>query len=56
VLFDRNGQFAPLDNNSAPLFIWLDKNLKIVYVQPGYGFTVELIEEKLLEVEQNTKN
>jgi len=56
VLFDRNGQFAPLDNNSAPVFIWLDKNLKIVYVQPGYGFTVELIEEKLLEVEQNTKN
>lgn len=56
VLFDRNNEFAPMDGNSAPLFIWLDKNLKIVYGQAGYGITTELIGKTLLEVEQNTKN
>jgi thiol-disulfide isomerase/thioredoxin len=56
VLFDRNDEFAPMDGNSVPLFLWLDKNLKIVDVHWGYDITTKLIGETLLEVEQNTKN
>jgi thiol-disulfide isomerase/thioredoxin len=53
VLFDRNGEFAPMDNNSAPVFIWLDKNLKMVGLYKSYAITTELIGETLLEVEKN---
>ncbi len=56
VLFDRNGEFAPMDNNSAPVFIWLDKNLKMVGIYKSYAISTALIGETLLEVEQNTKN
>lgn len=56
VLFDRNHEFAPLDNNSAPVFIWLDKNLKMVGLYKGYAITTNLIGETLLEVEKSTKN
>ena len=56
VLFDRNGELAPMDANSAPIFLWLDKNLKIVGLYKSYAITTELIGETLLEVEKNTKN
>ncbi len=54
VLFDRNAEFAPLDNNSAPVFIWLDKNLKMVNLYKSYAITVDLIGETLLDVENTT--
>ena len=56
VLFDRNDEFAPMDNNSVPVFIWLDKNLKMVGLYKSYAITTALIGETLLEVEKNTKN
>ena len=49
-LFDLNSQLEPLDHNSAPFFIWLDKDLTIVSTKAGYGIKLTEILEKLAAI------
>jgi len=52
LLFDRNSQLEPIDKNSAPFFLWLDKNLKIVKAYPGYSINTTTINNMLLQIDQ----
>ena len=51
LLFDKDNQLEPIDKNSAPFFIWLDKNLKIIRSFSGYAINVSTINNILAEIE-----
>ncbi len=51
LLFDKNNQLEPIDKNTAPLCIWLDKNLKIVRSYLGLEINATTINNILVEIE-----
>ena len=51
LLFDRNNQLAELDENAAPLFLWLDNKLQIVKSFAGYGIQTKTITSMLQDIQ-----
>jgi hypothetical protein len=50
-LIDRDNQLEPLDNNSAPIFIWLDKNMAIKGIHRSFIITPSAINSMLQKIE-----
>lgn len=42
-LLDKDNQLEPLDKNSAPMFIWLDKNMAIKGIHHSHAISVSAI-------------
>lgn len=51
LVFDRTDAMKTVHKNSAPMFLWLDKKMKIVGSQRGYKITTSTINAVLLEIE-----
>ena len=53
LVFDRNNELQDIDNNTAPFFIWFDKNLNIIGTYNGYSIKVPHIISALDEIDND---